>query len=139
MKKALYFKQSGAVVQWQDDEVFAYAAPSADFDTLPLNDSFVFPDEQRWVAAGKVVSVDPMLPQPARVPSESDVVSLKNSLMAMATAALAPLQDAVDIGDASENEEDQLLAWKQYRVALNRIDQQGGYPADIQWPEAPNA
>ncbi|WP_367863933.1 phage tail assembly chaperone [Pseudomonas nitroreducens] len=30
-----------------------------------------------------------------------------------------------------------LKEWKQYRVSLSRLDQQAGWPADIQWPVAP--
>lgn len=51
---------------------------------------------------------------------------------------MAPLQDAIDIGVSTEAEDALLLAWKRYRVALNRIDQQPGYPIDVAWPERPD-
>ncbi|WP_316044504.1 tail fiber assembly protein [Serratia liquefaciens] len=38
------------------------------------------------------------------------------------TNAVAPLQDAVDLGEATEDEQFQLTAWKKYRVLLNRVD-----------------
>ncbi|KAK52535.1 caudovirales tail fiber assembly domain protein [Bordetella bronchiseptica OSU054] len=38
---------------------------------------------------------------------------------------------------ATPEEQASLIAWKQYRVALNRIEQQAGYPTEILWPTAP--
>ncbi len=42
--------------------------------------------------------------------------------MSIATLAIAPLQDAVDLGEETAEEVVLLKAWKQYRVALNRLD-----------------
>jgi hypothetical protein len=56
---------------------------------------------------------------------------------ATADAAIAPLQDAVDIDDATAAETALLKAWKKYRVALNRLPDQAGYPTTIEWPVAP--
>nr|WP_315403082.1 tail fiber assembly protein [uncultured Pseudomonas sp.] len=54
-----------------------------------------------------------------------------------ADSAIAPLQDAVDLDDATEPEATALKAWKKYRVALNRLPEQAGYPTDIDWPAPP--
>ncbi|MCP8350422.1 hypothetical protein DN387_19495 [Pseudomonas sp. FBF18] len=56
---------------------------------------------------------------------------------AAADSAIAPLQDAVDLDDATEAEAAALKAWKKYRVALNRLPEQPGYPTDIDWPALP--
>jgi len=56
---------------------------------------------------------------------------------AQADQAIAPLQDAVDLDEASQAEADLLKAWKRYRVALNRVPEQPGYPASIDWPAPP--
>ncbi|WP_276574055.1 tail fiber assembly protein [Pseudomonas qingdaonensis] len=56
---------------------------------------------------------------------------------AAADSAIAPLQDAVDIDDATDAEVLALKAWKKYRVALNRLPDQPGYPTDIDWPAPP--
>lgn len=53
---------------------------------------------------------------------------------AIADNAIAPLQDAVDIGDATDAELALLKAWKTYRVALNRLPDQAGYPTTVDWP-----
>lgn len=59
----------------------------------------------------------------------------KESLMDLASSTIAPLQDAVDLDIATEAEAALLLAWKKYRVLLNRINP---YDApDINWPDIP--
>ncbi|WP_299538303.1 tail fiber assembly protein [uncultured Herbaspirillum sp.] len=63
----------------------------------------------------------------------------RDDLLAAAAAAIAPLQDAVDLGNPTAEEQALLTAWKQHRVALNRIQLQAGYPSDITWPVAPGA
>ncbi|MFZ5938913.1 tail fiber assembly protein, partial [Pseudomonas sp. HS6-2] len=56
---------------------------------------------------------------------------------AAADQAIAPLQDAVDLEEATEAETDQLKLWKRYRVALSRLHEQEGYPTEIDWPAPP--
>ncbi|STD27901.1 Bacteriophage tail assembly protein [Edwardsiella tarda] len=46
----------------------------------------------------------------------------KQRLLADAAKAIAPLQDAVDIGVATPEEEARLKAWKKFRVGINRVD-----------------
>ena len=60
----------------------------------------------------------------------------RSSLMAEAALSVSPLQDAVDLGDATEEEEALLKSWKQYRVALNRLDLTTA--PDISWPAKPD-
>ena len=52
-----------------------------------------------------------------------------------ASRAIALLQDAFDIGEATDEEVSLLQAWKKYRVILNRIDVSTA--SDIEWPELP--
>ncbi|ENC0044836.1 tail fiber assembly protein, partial [Shigella sonnei] len=49
---------------------------------------------------------------------------------------IAPLQDAVDLEIATEEENSLLEAWKKYRVLLNRVDTSTA--PDIEWPEEPD-
>ena len=58
-------------------------------------------------------------------------------LRAQADAAIAPLQDALDLDEATDAEAALLKEWKRYRVALNRLPEQEGYPAEISWPAPP--
>ncbi|MBU9847163.1 tail fiber assembly protein [Rahnella ecdela] len=69
-------------------------------------------------------------------PVASEVAEKKrNDLLSKAAIAIAPLQDAVDIDDATEAELQELKAWKTCRVALNRLDLTSA--TDITWPELP--
>ncbi|MBM3106200.1 tail fiber assembly protein [Pseudomonas sp. V1] len=64
-------------------------------------------------------------------------VALRDEKLAVASTRIAPLQDAVDLGEATEVEQIMLLAWKRYRIELNRLEQQPGYPLSIDWPPSP--
>lgn len=59
-------------------------------------------------------------------------------LRKLADSAIAPLQDAVDIGESTATERSLLLEWKRYRVALNRLADNPGYPGVVSWPVQPN-
>ncbi|MDI9801768.1 tail fiber assembly protein [Citrobacter koseri] len=59
----------------------------------------------------------------------------KQVLMMEAAEMIAPLQDAVDLDIATEDETSQWLAWKKYRVLLNRVDTSKA--PEIDWPEKP--
>ena len=63
--------------------------------------------------------------------------STKQSLLAETTDAIAPLQDAVDLDMATDEEEAFLKEWKKYRVLLNRVDTSTA--PDVEFPEKPNA
>ena len=66
---------------------------------------------------------------------KAEATATLSALMAKANAAIAPLQDAVDIDDATEAERASLTAWKKYRIALNRLDLSAA--PDIAWPAYP--
>lgn len=67
-----------------------------------------------------------------------EVISLEVARRRVAAdSAIAPLQDAVDLEDATAEEADRLKAWKRYRVALSRVPEQEGYPGEIDWPAPP--
>lgn len=59
----------------------------------------------------------------------------RNALFTKAAESMAPLQDAVDIDEATDKELATLSTWKKYRVALNRLDL--SVAPDITWPEMP--
>ncbi|QXB04708.1 tail fiber assembly protein [Providencia rettgeri] len=61
--------------------------------------------------------------------------SKKQTLLSEANSIIATLQDAVDLGMATDEEKAQLIAWKKYRVLLNRVDT--SLALDIDWPEKP--
>lgn len=73
-------------------------------------------------------------------PSEGEIIQAarkeRDERLSKAAQRIAPLQDAVDIGIATDSEEGQLLEWKRYRVALSRMDIDAG---DVEWPDEPES
>lgn len=61
----------------------------------------------------------------------------RDGLLRIAATRMAPLTDAVELGEATPEEEAELKAWKRYRVDLNRIQLQSGFPSVIDWPAVP--
>lgn len=75
---------------------------------------------------------------PRIIPHEEHVTKasgLKTYYIGVATDAISPLQDAVDLGMATDDEVTQLTAWKRYRVLLSRVDTE--LAPDIEWPQSP--
>ncbi|WGK59197.1 tail fiber assembly protein [Pantoea sp. SS70] len=93
-------------------------------------------------SSGKVIGSDangkPELQEPTALTHQQQIDAAneaKFNLMQSATNAIAPLQDAVDSGEANQNEEAQLKAWKKYRMLLIRVET--STVSDIEWPEKP--
>ncbi|WP_261372097.1 tail fiber assembly protein [Yersinia bercovieri] len=97
-------------------DILTLLAPNTDFD--------------KWNGAKWVT--DKALQQAA---ATQEAEEKKTRLLNAAAAKIAPLQDAVDTGMATDDDFTQLLAWKTYRVLLNRIDTSKA--PDIEWPVAP--
>lgn len=95
----------------QDSEIYQYQGEVGD-------------DDPRYIAF-----IDSMTPSRLEL-NKAD----RDRLLQIATLSIAPLQDAVDLDDATTAEKALLKAWKQYRVAVNRMDLTG----DItEWPVEP--
>lgn len=125
-----------------------------DLNNIPdeLKDSYVEISDEHYLAVinagseGKVIVKDekgfPQIVDRPGPTKEELIASAKNEqmqLLSYAALKIAPLQDAVDLDDATSEEEALLKKWKQYRVSLNRIDQQADYPSKITWPIVPDA
>ncbi|PFH10857.1 virus tail fiber assembly protein lambda gpK [Collimonas sp. PA-H2] len=135
---AVYLSTSSADVSPLEPGIFlvpAYATGIAPPD--------VSQDEQATFAEDKW-AIEP-IPQPEEVkpvpPTESQLtataIGKRDQLLADATLAMAPLQDAVELDDAMPAELALLRQWKQYRVAVNRVPNQENFPHVITWPPAP--
>jgi hypothetical protein len=74
---------------------------------------------------------------PVPLPTEAEQQARLDALLKQAANAMAPLLDAEALEIISEAEREQLTAWQRYRVALYRLPQSDGWPADVTWPEAP--
>lgn len=84
-----------------------------------------------WQASN--IEVDALLPLLKAQDAEQEALRLRR----VADSAIAPLQDAVDLEEATEAEAAKLKAWKKYRIALIRVPDQPGYPDTIDWPAPP--
>lgn len=105
------------------DEVYAY-------DNEPLREGLVAMTDMEVNAH----LAPPMLSQEQLI---EIAFGERDRRLEVAALRIAPLQDAIDLGDAEPGEESSLLAWKRYRVAVNRVNQQAGYPVEIDWPAPP--
>jgi hypothetical protein len=66
---------------------------------------------------------------------QSDIAAAqRDALLAFAAIRIAPLQDAIDLDEATAEEIAGLKEWKQYRIALNRLDLTTNI---VDWPLAP--
>ncbi len=97
---------------------------------------------ERLVATAGVVDWSQVITTEAKAQAAAEqllaaVVADQAQRRAVADAAIAPLQDAVDIDEATTDEEARLKLWKKYRVALSRVPEQEGYPNEIGWPAPP--
>lgn len=128
-------------------------SPSANafYDTsinLVIPDDAVKITDKKWAdllagqADGKLIACGAdMLPcltdQP--LPTTEELISQaedkRSRLRSEADTAIQPLQDASDLGIATDDEASQLVAWKKYRVMLMRINTKD--VENIIWPEQP--
>ena len=107
-----------------------------DADPQPEDSAVAWPNVGGFIDWGEVVTREAKA-QAIAAQHLAVVVSETAARRATADSAIEPLQDAVDIDDATAAERLMLTAWKKYRVALNRLPDQTGYPITIDWPVAP--
>ncbi len=117
-----YSKVDGSTVQWSE-----LGAIPDDLTDLPYPGPF-----NKWNGAEWEIDVEA-----EQLELANQTLIAREGLLVVATLRIAPLQDAVDIDDATSNDLAMLKKWKQYRVALSRIEQQAGFPLTIEWPVAP--
>ncbi|EJJ4037500.1 tail fiber assembly protein [Salmonella enterica] len=98
---------------------------------LPENVTSVSPGGkyQKWDSKTKVWVNDEAAEAAARL---REAEGTKNRLLQIASEKIAPLQDAVDLDEATDKEKASLLAWRKYRVQVNRVD-----TLNPDWPEQP--
>lgn len=113
-------------------EVFAYESDGS-------QDSFISHDlellDDKGLAEVRAAQEAAAAPTPEQVLQSAN--AQRDSLLAVAGLRIAPLQDAVDLGSATDTDTANLKLWKQYRVAVNRVSDQAGFPATINWPAPP--
>lgn len=105
------------------------------FEMDGSQDTFIRPDLEPLDAAELALTLAAQAA--AAITPEQTLLAVnarRDELLTVATLRLAPLQDAVDEENATDDEVLRLKQWKKYRIALNRIEQQENYPIHIDWP-----
>lgn len=90
------------------------------------------PEGKIRVAGGDDLPAWGDIPLPTQEEQIAQAEAEKQRLLTYAATAIAPLQDAIDLGMATNEETELWLAWKKYRVLLNRVD-----TSKPVWPETP--
>ncbi|ECJ2543274.1 tail fiber assembly protein [Salmonella enterica subsp. salamae] len=96
---------------------------------LPENVTSVSPDGEYQKWSGKAWVKDEVAETAARL---REAEGTKIRLLQTAAEKIAPLQDAVDLEIATDDEKVQLDEWKKYRVLVNRVD-----TTNPDWPDVP--
>ncbi|EAO2082679.1 tail fiber assembly protein [Salmonella enterica] len=96
---------------------------------LPENVTSVSPggEYQKW--DGKAWVKDEEAEKAAQLRQAEET---KKRLLQIASEKIAPLQDAADLGIATDEEKSQLAEWKKYRILVNRVD-----TSNPDWPDVP--
>ncbi|MCL0015443.1 MULTISPECIES: tail fiber assembly protein [unclassified Providencia] len=109
----------------KNNEVYAYESDGS-------QDAFIT-DDLTLISEQEALAITNPPPSKEQLIAEAEYQ--KQALLNEATAAIAPLQDAVDLGIATDEEREQLREWKESRVLLSRVDISSA--SDIIWPEKP--
>ncbi len=138
MTEQYYYSYSAKGFFWLSaDELKGNDIPA---DLIPVSEeehAALFLGQER----GKYINHTPdgpvLVDQPDYSPEEliAQAERKKSSMMQVANDAISPLQDAVDLDMASDEEKAALLEWKTYRVLLSRVKPEKG--PDITWPTPP--
>lgn len=113
-------------------EVFAYESDGSQDAYIKPGLDPLSSDELALIRAAQAAAA---APTPEQILQAAN--AQRDGLLAVAGLRIAPLQDAVDIGVATDADTANLRLWKQYRVVVNRISDQAGFPAQVDWPAQP--
>ncbi|WP_312330239.1 tail fiber assembly protein [Atlantibacter hermannii] len=120
------YKASGT---WPDDAVLMPAEVFREFFIeLP-------PDGKMRAGGTQGLPIWVDIPSPTKEQLIAQAERKRSSLRAEADNEIAWRQDAVDLDMATEKEAADLLAWKKYRIQVNRINTDTA--PEINWPAKP--
>lgn len=120
------------LIEWSGDEY----DPGEGCELIELDENS--PVAQGWAYENGEFSAPGLTEEQEKEIKErktAENIATRSYLLSLATENISPLQDAVDLDEATEEEKALLLAWKKYRIAVNRID--ANTADDIDWPEQP--
>lgn len=118
-----------------DEQPASGWSPPDGYSTIALEDGS--PVSPGWTFDGTMFAAPAPAPLPPKTAEQikTENTATRDGLLSIATNAIAPLQDAVDLDIATDLEQALLKQWKQFRVAVNRVD----LTVDDQtWPGQPS-
>lgn len=113
---------------WPEDAVKVSAETFNEYSRVP-------PEGKNRVAGPDGLPAWADIPPPTAQEATEQAQSQARALMQIADGRIRPLNDAQELGIATDEETAQLKAWKTYRVMLNRVDTSAA--PDISWPAKP--
>ncbi|SFY27043.1 MULTISPECIES: tail fiber assembly protein [unclassified Pseudomonas] len=118
----VYRKDNGAVLQWSE-----FGELPNPYTAEPWPGSYHVWRDTAWVFDQTLQLAD----------LKREALVKRDKLLREAVQKIAPFQYAEDLGEANDQEQLALMEWKLYSVELNRIQNQSGYPTEINWPVMP--
>ena len=136
----LYSASAGGFYPVSNKEIYENSINGLPDDVVEIDDKtyadLIFGQEsgQRIIADKDGYPILSAQPEPTEDEVIASNTQKKASLMKLATDEIYPLQDAIDLGEATDDEKNKLTLLKKYRVALNRVDVS---VVGLEWPEFP--
>ncbi|PIK75249.1 tail fiber assembly protein [Pseudomonas sp. 382] len=94
------------------------------------------PATQGWECVeGEFSAPAPIVPTDEEL--KAAALATRNRLLAAADEATAGMADAYIAGLLSAEDTETFKSFAAYKLALNKVDRQPGYPIDINWPDSP--
>lgn len=114
-------------------EIFAYEDDGSQDEFIKEG---LDPVSDQELTALRKAQDDALAPTPEQMLQAASIK--RDELLAIAALRIAPLQDAIDLGESTNSDEVRLTLWKKYRVAVNRVTEQPDYPCEVTWPTPPD-
>lgn len=119
-------------IEPETGEIYAYESDGSQDDFIKEGLRLLSAKEWAKIQADREAADAPTPEQLLKAANDK-----RDKFLALATLRIAPLQDAVDADIATDDEIASLKLWKLYRINVNRINQQAGYPTSVKWPTPP--
>lgn len=124
-------------IESKTDGSFVVSCNGYPFHATPSGTPEIYSQVIELINGGAAVT-EYVAPEIVRTDPLSAAIGEYNRLRAEADFVIAPMQDAVDLDEATPDDLAKLTAWKQYRIKLSRVSGQAGYPSAPVWPVAPD-
>ena len=124
LRGPVYRKDNGAALQWGE-----FGELPDLYTAVPWPGNYHIWRDNAWVFDEALQLAD----------LRREALVKRDKLLRDAVQKIAPFQYAEDMGDANDQEQLALAEWKLYSIELNRIQNQTGFPTEINWPAVPTS